>query len=324
MNKDIKKLINSAKRVKTLDFKKPMLARLTKDYFSSPDWIYERKLDGERVLAIKKDKQVKLYSRNKKNITKTYPEIRKSLEELKAKNFIIDGEVVAFSGNKTSFSKLQKRFKKESPDAKALKIKVYYYLFDILHYLDRDLSKLELVNRKKILKEIIDFKDPLRFCPHRNQEGKKYHNLACKKGWEGIIAKDKHSKYSQGRSSDWLKFKCFNEDEYIIIGYSPAQGSRIGFGALLLGYYQANKLKYAGKVGTGFDDQTLKDLKSKLEKIKVNKKITADKVPGSNNQFVKPHLVAQIAYTEKTSSHKLRHPRYLGLRRDKRPKQVKY
>jgi DNA ligase D-like protein (predicted ligase) len=307
------------------NFTKPMLAKLTKDYFSKEGWIYERKLDGERCLAYIKGKKCNLKTRNEKSINKNYPEVQKSLEKNTNKNCVLDGEIVAFEGNITSFAKLQDRMHASSKtDAKKTGVKVYYYIFDILYYDGENITKKPLKERKKLLKKAVKFKEPLRYTIHKNKTGKSYHKQACKKGWEGIIAKDGDSKYVHSRSNSWLKFKCVNEQEFVIGGYTDPKGSRKGFGAILIGFYKDKKLKYAGKVGTGFDDKTLKKLSGKFKKReRDDNPFDSDNFQKKGTNFIKPELVCEVKFTEWTNDDKLRHPRFKGLRRDKDPKKVK-
>ena len=302
----------------------PMLARLTKDRFSSEDWIYERKLDGERCLAFKKEKKVQLYSRNRKSLNASYPGLVDALEKQEEDRFIIDGEVVAFEGGKTSFERLQNRFQIQDPDkARRSGIAVYYYVFDLLYTDGYDVTRVPLRYRKALLKGLLAYEDPLRFLPHRNEQGEQYYEEACAKGWEGVIAKKAGSPYVHKRSSDWLKFKCVREQELVIGGYTEPGGSRKGFGALLVGYYEDKKLCYAGKIGTGFDDRTLEKMKELLSELERDDSPFAEKDTGEKGvHWVEPELVAQVGFTEWTGDNKLRHPRFLGLRRDKDPREV--
>lgn len=301
------------------DFTKPMLATLTHDHFSDPDWIYERKLDGERCLAVCKRKRVTLYSRNEKKLNTTYPELVDALEAQDASGYIIDGEIVAFDGNVTSFSLLQQRMQKKSrEEARQAGPKVYFYIFDICYADGHDLSKVPLKDRKKVLKKLLDYSDPLRFTSYRREEGEKYHAEACRKGWEGIIAKRFDGPYRHSRSRDWLKFKCVNQQELIIVGFTDPGGDRPGFGALLVGYHQNDKLRYAGKVGTGYDHDTLKSLRRKMDKLKrESPPVDDDDIPTKGVHWIKPKLVGEFGFTEWTDDGRLRHPRFLGLRRDK-------
>jgi len=214
----------------------PMLATLTERRFSDPDWIFERKLDGERILAVGTKGSVRLKTRNDKTANAAYPEIVDALEDQDAQDFVVDGEVVAFAGSVTSFSRLQKRMQiKSEREARASGVSVYYYLFDLIR-LDRiSLEDLPLRRRKAILKTAFAFADPIRFTAHRNASGEAFFKDACDKGWEGLIAKKAQSGYVHKRSSDWLKFKCVNGQGFVIGVYSQPHGSRVGFGALVLG-----------------------------------------------------------------------------------------
>ncbi len=313
------------KKKKQPDWMPPMLAKLTHDVFSDEKWIFERKLDGERCVIYKKEKQVKIMSRNQKNLNNAYPEIVEAFEKLKAQNFIVDGEMVAFDGKITSFSELQKRMHLRNKEEIANHTtRVYYYIFDLMFFDGYDLSKLPLLERKKILQKLIKFEDPLRFTLHRNESGEKYYLEACEKKWEGLIAKKADSSYAHSRSSNWLKFKCENQQEFVIGGYTDPQGSRKGFGSLLIGFYEGDKLQYAGKVGTGYTDEILEELHEKMSKLEL-KKPPFEKnkdLPTKKVHWVKPKLVSEVGFTEWTNSNKLRHPRYLGLRRDKKAKDV--
>lgn len=312
------------KKKKQPDWMNPMLAKLTHDVFSSEEWIYERKLDGERCLIFKKGDEVNIMSRNKQNLNITYPEIVSAFKKQKA-DFIADGEMVAFEGKITSFSELQKRMHLKNPeDIENSDTTVFFYLFDIMHYEGYELIELPLIERKKILKENLDFKDPLRFTSHRTQNGEEYFREACKNHWEGLIAKKANSTYAHSRSSNWLKFKCINQQEFVIAGYTEPQGERIGFGSLLIGFYEDGKLQYAGKVGTGYTDEVLEDLHDKMSKIEVDKPVFEENkdLPSKDVHWLRPELVGEVGFTEWTNSNKLRHPRYLGLRRDKEAKDV--
>lgn len=329
MNDLLKKLSDREKeklrKKEQPEWTSPMLAKLSHEIFSDKNWIYERKLDGERILIFKKGNKISLKSRNKKELNETYPEIAEAIKDQESENFIIDGEMVAFDGKITSFSKLQTRMHlKDSKEIKESKTRVFFYVFDIIYFEAYDLTKLGLTERKSILKKAVKFEDPLRFTPHRNENGEKFHKDACERGWEGLIAKKADSEYLHKRSSNWLKLKCVNQQEFVIGGYTDPEGERIGFGALLLGFYENGKLQYAGKVGTGYDDKTLEDLHQKLSRIEKNDPEfeTNEDLPSKKVHWVKPKYVAEIGFTEWTNTNKLRHPRYLGLRRSKKPGEV--
>ena len=316
-----KKLIHK----KTMpSFIQPMLATLTDKRFSDPDWIFERKLDGERCLLFKKGKTITLKSRNDKILNHSYPEIIAALKELDLPNCILDGEIVALSKKATNFSLLSQRFGVTSLKPELLKMKICYYIFDILYCDGYLVTHLPLLTRKNILKSIIPLGKTISYVTHKKEKGEAYFKQACKNKWEGLIAKNSDSTYISKRSSDWLKFKCHNEQELVIGGYTSPGGSRLNFGALLLGYYKDGKLHYAGKVGTGFNHEILKDLGSRFKKLETTKNpfINFD-VSMKDVHWVKPVLVCEVQFTEWTSGNKLRHPSYLGLRRDKNAKEVR-
>ncbi|HWO42998.1 MAG TPA: non-homologous end-joining DNA ligase [Candidatus Eisenbacteria bacterium] len=301
-----------------------MLATLTDKPFSDPNWIFEPKLDGVRCLAFRKEKAIRLLSRNQKNLNQTYPEIEQALEEQARGQFIVDGEIVAFDGEVTSFARLQGRMHiGKADEARRNPIKVYYCLFDLLYLDGYDTTRVPLKYRKTLLKGALQFGDRLRYVHHRNTEGEAYLDEACRKGWEGLIAKQADSPYLQGRTTSWLKFKCVQRQEFVIGGYTDPQGSRIGFGALLVGYYEDGKFRYAGKVGTGYTDQTLRELSKKLYSLEQRcSPFFKAKIREKNVHWVAPKLVAEIGFTEWTEDKRLRHPRFLGLRTDKRAEHV--
>jgi len=303
----------------------PELATLTQDRFSDPRWIYERKLDGERCLAFKSGGQVRLMTRNQKEDTSTYPEITGALTAQQADGFIIDGEIVAFEGSETRFALLQQRLgvRHPGPDLVA-QVPVFFYLFDVLWAGDRDVRPLPLRERKQILRDLLTFADPLRFTEHRNTDGEAYYRQACESGWEGLIAKRADAPYRAGRTKDWLKFKCETGQEFVIGGFTDPRGSRTGFGALLLGYYDTgHQLVYAGKVGTGFSQQTLNSLHGVLSGLEQDRPpFDRGRLPRSAVHWVRPRLVAQVGFSEWTTDGELRHPRFQGLRDDKDPADV--
>lgn len=307
------------------DWMDPMLATLTDKRFSDENWIFERKLDGERCLAYCRNGKVTLYSRNQQSLNVQYPELVEALEEQSPDDFILDGEVVAFDGKLTSFSKLQNRMHISSEaEARQSSVKVYYYIFDLLYLDEYDLTQLPQRKRKSLLKSAFDYADPLRYMTHRNQSGEAMFKEACRKGWEGIIAKQADAPYAHSRSKKWLKFKCVSQQELVIGGYTDPEGERIRFGALLLGYYQEGKLRYAGKVGTGFDEETLKRLGDQLSDLEQDEPAYSGEkdLPSKGVHWVQPRLVAEIGFEEWTKEGKLRQPRYLGLRQDKDPEDV--
>lgn len=308
-----------------------MLATLTSTCFSDPRWLYERKFDGERVLSVRRGGTLRLLSRNGKRLNNTYPELVEALERGRAHDLVADGEVVAFEHGRSSFARLQQRMGlSRAKEARASGITVYYYVFDLPHLDGHDLRRLPLRTRKRVLRALLDWDEPLlRFTPHRNTEGEAYLRSACERGWEGVIAKRADSAYRGDRSRDWLKFKCVNQQELVIGGFTPPRGSRTGFGALLVGHYArdadgnaTDRLVYAGKVGTGYDERTLRSLTGRLEGIEIDHSPFDGRVDESAARWVRPELVAEIGFSEWTADGRLRHPRYHGLRRDKRARDV--
>ena len=302
----------------------PMLATLTDQPFSREGWLFEPKLDGERCLVFRRGRELDILSRNRKNLNQKYPEITAAFQQQEPTVFIADGEIVTFEGEVTSFAKLQQRMQVTHPPADLVRrVPVWLYLFDLI-YLDRyDTRQVPLRYRKELLQNAFDFQDPLRFTEHREREGEAFHREACRRGWEGVMAKNGDSTYVSRRTREWLKFKCVKEQEFVIGGYTDPKGTRIGFGALLVGYYRRGKLVYAGKVGTGYDTDTLRRLAGQLARLETTTSpFRPDGLPRTGVHWVKPKLVAQIRFTEWTPDGKLRHPRFLGLRDDKRPEEV--
>jgi bifunctional non-homologous end joining protein LigD len=302
----------------------PMLATLTERRFSDPGWIFEPKFDGVRCLSFRRDGVVRLMSRNRLSANDRFPEIAEALAAQDAADFLVDGEVVALEGNRTSFARLQRRMQVRDPNnARRSGVAVYYYVFDVLYADGFDVTGLRLRERKALLRRLLSFKDPLRFTPHRNTEGVRYWEEACRNGLEGVIAKRADGTYEHGRSGDWLKFKCVNEQDFVIGGFTAPKGSRHDFGALLNGYYRVDDFAFAGKVGTGFDDETLRSLGRRLESLEQDgPPFTAGRLPRKGVHWVKPELVGQIGFTEWTRDGQLRHPRFLGLREDKPARKV--
>ena len=306
-------------RVGQAEFMAPMLATFTATSFSDPDWVFERKLDGVRVLVVRGQSGTRLYSRTRKPMNAPYPELVEALDVVAPAGMVADGEIVAFDGEQTSFSRLQARIGLSDPArARASGVEVFVYLFDLLAVGGHDLTGLTLLERKRVLAAVVEFGDPVRLSEHRVTDGREYLREACGRGWEGLIAKRAVSTYWPGqRSKDWLKFKCVREQELIIGGWTDPTGSRTGFGALLLGYYERDQLRYAGKVGTGFDRRALAGLLARFATMGQAESPFADPVAERGAHWVRPDLVAQVGFAEWTPDHRLRHPRYLGLREDK-------
>ena len=305
------------------DWTAPMLATLTDDRFSDPDWLFERKLDGERALAFRKGGAVRLMTRNRKRIDDTYPEIVEALEGALDRDAVVDGEIVAFDGGRSSFARLQRRMQiKDRNEARKSPVRVWFYAFDLIHLGGHRLDRVPLRGRKKVLRAAVDWGGPIRFTPHRNRNGEAYLREACGKGWEGLIAKRASAPYRHSRSTDWLKLKCAAGQELVIGGFTAPKGARTGFGALLVGYYEKGRLRYAGKVGTGFSEDLLNELHERLQGLARKTSPFDEEVDERDVTWVRPTLVAEIGFTEWTGDGKLRHPRFLGLRDDKPAKDV--
>ena len=302
----------------------PMAATLTEERFSDPDWLFEPKLDGERCLAFRHGRAVTLMSRNRLVLNAHYPELARAFAEQPVDSFIVDGEVVAFERGRPSFARLQKRMGQTDPDAaRKTGVSVYFYAFDVPYAGGYDLAGVPLRYRKGVLKRLLTFGRRLRYTTHRNAAGEAAWRDACDSGLEGVIAKNASSTYQHARSPDWLKFKCVNEQEFVIGGFTDPAGARERFGALLVGYHDDGLFVYAGKVGTGFDSRTLRTLGDRLEaRERERSPFTRGSPQRQHVHWVKPDLVAQIAFTEWTRDGQLRHPRFLGLRRDKPARDV--
>ena len=299
----------------------PQLATLTKDRFSDPAWIFERKPDGERCLAFRGRAQgVRLLTRNQHDVTGTFPEIAAALDAQRTRGFIVDGEIVAFAGGQTKFERLQHRLGVAHPEpALVTGFPVFYYIFDVLYAGDRDVRPRPELDRKRLLADTLSFAGPLRYTDYREGDGEAFYRSACEQGWEGLIAKRADAPYAAGRSRNWLKFKCLAGQEFVIGGYTDPRRSRQGFGALLLGYYDTDgRLTYAGKVGTGFDQATLRSLRASLGKLdRDTPAFERGHPPVAGVHWVEPRLVGQIAFAEWTDDGLLRQPRFQGLREDK-------
>jgi bifunctional non-homologous end joining protein LigD len=289
-----------------------MLATLVDSPFNRSNWIFEEKYDGVRMLAYKEGKKVSLISRNAIDRTARYPNIAEAVARLKADTLALDGEIVIFDADKVSrFQFLQ------NGDGRPT-----FAVFDCVYRDGKDLRKIPLAERRIALEASMKPSSNLILSARLDPDGIKAFEIAKKRGFEGLIAKDLSSQYVSGRSPAWLKVKVRKEDEFVIGGFTEPSGARHFFGALLLGIYRHGKLEYVGKVGTGFNEETLKFLHKKFISLKrASTPFTSD-VRERDATFIAPKLVAQIGYTEWTSDGKLRHPVYLGLRDDKEPKDV--
>jgi bifunctional non-homologous end joining protein LigD len=304
-----------------------MLATLTDVFPTEGKWVYEPKLDGVRALIYVSGGEVRIYSRNRKLLNDAYPELVDALSSAVRGDAALDGEIVAFDPERgiTSFSRLQQRMQLRDPvRARRSQVAVHLYLFDCLYYDGVDLTGLPLLDRKAVLRDVVWYDDPIRFTPYKTSGGVAMLRAACEQGAEGIIAKRATSRYVSTRSTDWLKLKCVRRQEFVIGGYTAPQGSRERLGALLVGYYDGSALRYAGKVGTGYDRGTLEDLHRRLVPLhRPTSPFPEGPTPASGIQWVDPKLVGEVGFSEWTSAGLLRHPRFLGLRSDKPARQVR-
>ena len=298
-------------------FYKPMLATLADQAFDDRDWVFEIKWDGFRAVAEWQKGKLKFYSRNGLSFTGKYPTIAAELKKLK-QDAVIDGEIVMMNEeNKPEFQKLQ-----QYEDNKHLPL--IYYVFDLLFLNGEDLRDLPLLERKKRLKKLVGKNPVIRYCDHFEEYGIDFFNKAAENNLEGIIAKRASSRYVTGiRTREWLKIKHQQNREAIIVGYTEPRNSRKYFGALILGEFEGNTLRYLGHTGTGFNSKTLAELWEKMQPLKTASSPFKEKVKvNSPVTWVKPKLVCQLHFTEVTEGGMLRHPVYLGLRTDKSFKEV--
>jgi bifunctional non-homologous end joining protein LigD len=300
-----------------------MLATLTDRRDFGDDWLLERKLDGERCVTRKMGRDVRLESRTGKDLTSTYPEVRSAVAAQDHRDLLLDGEVVAFDGEQTSFTRLQQRLGVARPSNELVdKFPVVYCVFDLLEADGEDLTSRPLLERRARLMTIQSSPALQHTEAWRDHSERRFAD-ACRSGWEGLIAKRADAPYTAGRSKDWLKLKCVWEQEFVVGGYTDPAGSRSDFGALLVGYYEQGSLRYAGRVGTGYSNATLHDLGSRLRKLHTAEPAFVDARPvPRGTHWTRPVLVAQIGFAEWTNDGRLRQPRFLGLRDDKSPAEV--
>jgi bifunctional non-homologous end joining protein LigD len=273
-----------------------MAATLTQERFSGPEWIFERKLDGIRLLAFKNGRDVRLFSRNR--LPQNYPSVQQAIANLPVRDAILDGEAAWDPGSR-----------------------VAYHVFDVLWIDGRDVTALPLEERRALLTKL-----PLRAPLGRVVELKddKPWERARSEGWEGVIAKRRDSRYEHRRSPHWLKMKCEASQELVVGGFTDPQGGRVGLGALLVGYFEGDDFVFAGKVGTGFDTKLLLDLRSRLDALEIPRPPFTKSVglPRIRSHWVRPEIVVQVAFIEWTVHGKLRHSRLIGIRTDKSAREV--
>jgi len=292
-----------------------MLATLVDAPVDRPGWVTEEKYDGIRLIAYKDGREVSLITRNDIDRTADFPGVAAAIARLPAPTLVLDGEVVIFDAGRVSrFSLLQRRDDGSAP---------VYAAFDCLYARGRDLRDRPLRERREHLEREVRAGPALLVARRLEGTGSQAYEQARRLGLEGIILKDESARYESGaRSRAWLKVKLRNEEEFVIGGYTAPGGARTHFGALLVGAWQGDRLRYAGKVGTGFTQRTLTDLMRRFRPLVRASSPFADRIRERDATWLDPVLVAQLAFTEWTQDGKLRHPAYLGLREDKRARDV--
>lgn len=281
------------------------------------EWVYERKLDGLRCVAVREGTRVELWSRNHLSFNRRFPGLVATLGAMPVRSFVLDGEIVAFDRHdRTSFQLLQSGGQSEP----------VLVAFDLLHLLGRSTTDLPLTERVDLLRQAVATSqaqgDRIRLSEPLTGRPDDLMADACARGWEGLMAKKAASPYRSGRSPDWRKLKCTARQELVIGGWTDPGGARTGFGAILVGYYDDDRLIYAGKVGTGFDEKTLRSLHARLRALAQAEPSFANPPGERGAHWARPELVAEIAFTEWTRDGRLRHPAFLGLRDDKPANQV--
>jgi bifunctional non-homologous end joining protein LigD len=292
------------------EFVVPMKAVLTAERPAGPEWVFERKLDGIRCLAVKSRGRTRLYSRNELSMNDRYPSIAAALDADPADGFVVDGEAVSFVDGHDRFG---------GGEGAVLCL----YLFDVLFADGRDVRSLPIEERRPVLEGLLRRRDPIRLTDQVTGDGAALLVDACRNGWEGLIAKRLGTPYVSTRSRNWLKLKCKHGQELVIGGFTAPRRSRTDLGALLVGHFEGDRLRYAGKVGTGFTRATLHELSERLAPLKRDTSpFEPEKGIPRDASWVEPELVAQIAFMEWTADGRLRHPSFLGLRFDKPAREV--
>lgn len=279
-----------------------------------PGWVFERKLDGLRGVAVRDGAKVELWSRNHNSFSERFPEVVEELARLSRDRWVLDGELVAHDGRDyVGFGRLQQ------PGST---LRVLYGVFDVLHADTRSVMTRPMSERKALLRQLVPDGSHVRVVDELPGDPGTLLDRACRDGWEGLIAKQADAPYVSGRSSAWLKLKCSASQELVIGGWTEPKGTRLHLGALLVGYYEDGRLRYAGKVGTGFKGETLADLARRLAPLERGDAPFTEPVRERTAHWVEPRLVANVAFTEWTHDGRLRHPRFEGLRPDKEARSV--
>jgi len=295
-------------------WREPMLAQSLQverqiGLLGSGEWVFERKLDGLRCLAVRNGAEVELWSRNHLTFGQRFPALISAVAAIPADNFALDGEIVAFDGDRSDFALLHN----PPPEARLM-----FCAFDVVHLFGLDTTNLPLLDRISLLERALEgAADTIGTAERVEGDPADLLRAACGRGWEGLVAKRAASLYRSGRSPDWRKLKCSARQELVVGGWTEPAGSRLGLGALLVGFYDSEgRLRYAGKVGSGFDDRSLRMLRTDLAQMTAERSPFADRIALKGVHWVRPDLVAEVEFAEWTPDGKLRHPRYAGLRTD--------
>lgn len=307
-------------------FIEPQLATLVTDVPAGQSWLHEIKLDGYRIFCRIDNGKVSILTRKAQDWTNRFGAVARAATDLPVRGAIIDGELVAVENDgRHSFQRLQNSF----GDGGA---RLIYYAFDLLYLDGWDLRAAPLIERKKSLQSLLSVRAKtasvavILYSEHRIGGGRELFAKACEMGLEGIVSKRVDDPYRSGRTRSWLKIKCSQNQEFLIGGFTDPAGARLGFGALLLGVYEYNgALRYSGRVGTGFDERSLRDLLVRLKKLE-RKSTPFERAPKGVNfkgvHWVEPQLVCEVVFTGWTADGLLRHPSFKGLREDKPPAEV--
>jgi bifunctional non-homologous end joining protein LigD len=304
------------------DFFTPELATLVKEAPQGDEWVNEMKLDGYRMLCRIEEGKAQILSRNGKEWTGNFPSVERCAARLAVDNAWLDGEVVVMEADgRTSFQALQNALTTDHAE------RLHYFVFDLPYLNGYDLRRVPLLTRKRVLETLLESAPPaLKYSAHVQGSGQEFFRQACKLRLEGMIAKRAQSPYQSGRSRDWIKVKCSQRQEMVVGGYTDPEGTRSGFGALLLGVYEPDgTLRYSGKVGTGFNEATLRSLHERLQALEIKSPAFSNPPRGyeaKGAHWIKPELVAEIEFTEWTNDGTLRHPSFQGLREDKKAQDV--
>ncbi|MEE8105332.1 MAG: DNA ligase D [Planctomycetota bacterium] len=305
---------------------KPMLAQTSERVFSRPGWLYELKYDGFRLLADKRGADVRLFYRSGRDATALYPEIVRSVAHLPYESLLLDGEMVVLDEEaRPDFQQLQKRAHLQNAAEIAVATverPVVLYVFDLLAAEGFDLRGLPLSERKSLVERVVPAAGTLRYASHIEERGEEFYDQVREMGLEGVLAKKSDSLYRPGRSDSWLKLKVDRTGDFVIVGFTPPKGSRAGLGALHLAAYDGGELAYAGRVGTGFREQQLDELRQRLDPLEIESAPCGGAVPKTRgHHWVRPELCCEVRFKERTADGMLRHPSFLRVRDDKQPEE---